>query len=160
MMAAYESIVIQAIYAWDNLRRDFVVASWETVQQLKLILARHDDVPARLVRIIHQGRALLDDDKLLSETTLVASPGPIEVAVLYPMRDEHGDVAVWNDKCVLTLRQGEWSMQTAIHEVIKRLEDLQVPLQGRSIVYNGLTLEEATNFGQNEIRSGSVLHIV
>ena len=165
MASASTILTVKAFYAWKNTPEQFSVSICDTVGSLKSQLGKGDGVPARLVRIVHQGRALLDDQAEIARSTLWTQRGSlsssVEFAVLYPQRDEDGVVEVSLDGIiVLTLQPGEWSVHTTVRNVKQRLAAEAIAVDGKEIVYNALTLPDASNFGQNEIHKGAVLCLV
>ena len=105
---------------------------------------------------------LLDDQQTMERCGIFTRNGrEVEIAALYPRRDEDGDVTVSEGgKTLLTIAKGTWDTHTTIRSVRERLEALHVRMADKAIVYNALSLPDASCFGQNEIHKGAVLFVV
>lgn len=142
-----------------------------TIQQVKesinaQIGIAEKAIPLPLQRFVCNGQNISPTDTMASLSSLLAA-AKNKMCVLFPRRDEDGPVVLKNydtNEDVLVLGAGEWSVTTGVTRVRQMLGELleYAPDQLKKIrlIFNGLTMLDATTFGQNGIYAQSVITVL
>jgi len=152
---------VVASFAWRDDPISVDAFSEDTLNDLKRQLSRASSIPSFAIRIVFEGKPLFHDDATLASCGM-KKKGTFKVAVLYAQRDENGSVEVrdTSGKVLHKLCEGEWSVNTSVRHVRERLTAARVDHASKLIVFNALSLPDASSFGQHGIHKGSVLTVV
>lgn len=152
---------VKVTMAWMPEVHQYDVGIDSTVKEFKRAIADKTSVPTVVQRLLYNGQHLADTATL---KVLGMAPGSTyNVACLYQPRDEHGDVYFKKEDGtpVYTLKEGEWNVRTSVTEVRKAVAaKFGKPVGDVALVFNALTLLDATSFGQNGLSSGSVVTVL
>lgn len=142
-----------------------------TVHQLKETLnveLGQKSVPTMLQRYVVKGQNLDATEQVGKLVKTLGSSDTLEIQVLFPRRDEDGPVVFreygTTGHEVLTLAKGEWSVSTSVTltraTIAECLGFEKEDAAHLRLVFNGLTMLDATTFGQNGVFAGSVITVL